>query len=68
MKKRFAILLTELLLERFKEITGIQPPKHIYGITQQCFIEGKFDEIWNFWKRHCDYRIKGTLEIPEVKE
>ena len=56
--KEFARLMTVLLMNRVQETFGNDIPSYLYEITEHSFINGKFEDIWNFFKNKCYLKLK----------
>lgn len=56
--KEFARLMTVLLMNRVQETFGNDIPSYLYETTEHSFINGKFEDIWNFFKNKCYLKLK----------
>lgn len=56
--KEFARLMTVLLMNRVQETFGNDIPSYLYETTEYSFINGKFEDIWNYFKNKCYLGLK----------
>lgn len=56
--KDFAMLLTCLLTDKIEKITGEQYPSYLLENIEKAFIDGKLNEVYDFYKTFVENNIK----------